>query len=528
MNQYSPDEASTIVHCVSDDLTWSVGVFGPDGIRIPQACLERCLLGNPALAQTHGCAILKSLVGTDQAPVGQPPADLPVNATCDQGCAVKLHTASRPEEPHVLLLGEPPDGNSTPVSDLTGLASALAREVWHLDHENNNLAIEVLRGYEQINLIFDVSAKIAVLRDAPEIRELLVTKLQHIFNADTVYLVFGDKGSVLKADRDGQITYGWVSLCDAQPAGSREPANDERFGSPLITLPPEYAEASRRLQDSHRVFVSAASADDMRSGHGTAMWGVLSESDTRFSTVGVIRRHESFTSGDMLLLDSALTFGGHILGNLHLVEQLQRIGFEVVRTLINALDQKDSYTCGHSERVGFLARVVGQHMRLSAQETQELEWAGLLHDVGKIGIPESVLNKPGRLTPEEYAIIQGHPSRGNEILQPVGSLEPVLQGVLYHHENPDGTGYPHGLKGDDIPLVASIIHVVDVFDALTSTRSYREAFPTEKALAMLEQDAGTKFDAVVVDHFLQTWNELPMTHPDEFERWFGQVPEVVK
>jgi HD-GYP domain-containing protein (c-di-GMP phosphodiesterase class II) len=194
--------------------------------------------------------------------------------------------------------------------------------------------------------------------------------------------------------------------------------------------------------------------------------------------------------------------------------------------LVNAIDQKDNYTYGHSERVGFLAKVTGQSLGLTSKELQKLEWAGLLHDVGKIGIPEHVLNKPGRLTPEEFDLIKEHPGRSYEVLRPVASLEPVLDAVLYHHENPDGTGYPKGLKGEEIPLMARIIHVVDVFDALTSTRSYRGAYDVERAIEIISKDSGTKLDAQIVECFFGAWAILPKSHPEQYRRWFGAAKEM--
>ena len=127
----------------------------------------------------------------------------------------------------------------------------------------------------------------------------------------------------------------------------------------------------------------------------------------------------------------------------------------------------------------------------------------MLHDVGKIGVPEEILSKPGKLTDEEFEIVKKHPEMGYEILKPISDFEPILEGVLHHHENPDGSGYPHGLAGDAIPLFAGVLHVVDVFDALTSRRSYRDAFSTEKALSIIRSEAGTKLNAELVDAFLR-------------------------
>ncbi|MEP0842482.1 MAG: HD-GYP domain-containing protein [Phycisphaerae bacterium] len=403
----------------------------------------------------------------------------------------------------------------------TGL-ERLTREVEALTRESEKLADEVLRCYEQINFIFDVSAQIAVLEDADEVRRMLLVKLRHMFDAESIYYVTADRSMLKRVGPDERVSRAWAR----EPAKPSAAAGDAegKLSFDAIELPPEFSTALRRLEEQRRVFVHVDEAGS-ESGHGTSMWGPLNDDEKGSAAVGLIRRHRPFVAGDMLLLDSALTYASHILSNLRLVEQLKRTSFEAVRALVNAIDQKDAYTAGHSERVGFLAKTTGQHMGLPARQVQDLEWAGLLHDIGKIGIPEEVLNKAGKLTSEEFALIKGHPSRSFEVLRPVASLAGLLDGVLYHHENPDGSGYPEGLKGDQIPLMARIIHVVDVFDALTSTRSYRKAFPVEEAMQMIWKDAGTKLDAAIVQEFMETWALLPKTHPEQYERWYVQTKE---
>jgi len=388
-----------------------------------------------------------------------------------------------------------------------------------LARENEKLADEVLRCYEQINFVFDVSGQIAVVNDAGEVRRLLLTKLRHLFDAEAVYCLSADRSMLKHVGPDGHLHRTWA--CCSEPDGSRPTELKAAF--PDVDLPAEFEAVIRRLHEKPRVFAFVGDAEST-TGHGTSMWGPLVD-DGGSAALGLIRRNRPFISADMLLFDSTLTYASHVLNNLRLLGQLKRASFEAVRALVKAIDQKDRYTAGHSERVGFLAKITGEHAGLSATQVQQLEWAGLLHDIGKIGIPEGVLNKPGRLDPEEYAIIKGHPSRGFEVLRPVAQLEALLDGVLYHHENPDGSGYPKGLKGEEIPLMARIIHVVDVFDALTSTRSYREAYPASKAIGILKSDAGKKLDAAMVEGFLKAWALLPSTHPEQYHQWFANTRE---
>ncbi len=173
-----------------------------------------------------------------------------------------------------------------------------------------------------------------------------------------------------------------------------------------------------------------------------------------------------------------------------------------VRSLISAVDAKDAYTRGHSERVHLIACVLGAAMGLDAGSGSPLYWASLLHDVGKIGAPDHILKKPGKLTPDEYRIMQEHPHRGDEVLAPLTWLGDARPGVRHHHERYDGTGYPDGLAGEAIPFIARIIAVADTFDAVVSRRSYRDARGSERALDVLREAAGSQHDPAVVAAFL--------------------------
>ena len=174
---------------------------------------------------------------------------------------------------------------------------------------------------------------------------------------------------------------------------------------------------------------------------------------------------------------------------------------EAIRALAMALDARDPYTSGHSERVSTLSVAIGRKMGLDAATLEVLRLGALLHDIGKIGISDNVLRKPAPLTPEEYDVIKTHPAVGSRILRSVRFLEPHLPVVELHHERPDGQGYPYGLKGNEIPVVARIVHVADAYDAMTSARAYRPALPEAIGVGKLRRGAGTDFDAEVVRAF---------------------------
>lgn len=172
---------------------------------------------------------------------------------------------------------------------------------------------------------------------------------------------------------------------------------------------------------------------------------------------------------------------------------------EGVMAIAKALDARDKYTSQHSERVSKYSALIGQEMGMSGKECENLRKVALLHDIGKIGVPDSILNKPGRLTDEEYAQIKRHVDYGAEILSNFTGLDHAVEGARYHHERYDGKGYTHGLKGEEIPLYGRIIGVADAFDAMTSNRVYRGHLDLEKVLSELERCRGTQFDPKIAD-----------------------------
>ncbi|MBN1621108.1 MAG: response regulator [Endomicrobiales bacterium] len=161
----------------------------------------------------------------------------------------------------------------------------------------------------------------------------------------------------------------------------------------------------------------------------------------------------------------------------------------VIFALARAIEAKDSYTQGHTERVSQFALLVGHHLGLSLDDQNALYKGGILHDIGKIAVPDAILNKPGRLTEEEFNIIRTHPDRGEKICKPLNSIRSALEIIRHHHERMDGSGYPDRFSGEKIGLLARIMAVVDIYDALTSNRAYRPALPQEKAFSILDMEA---------------------------------------
>jgi HD-GYP domain-containing protein (c-di-GMP phosphodiesterase class II) len=209
-----------------------------------------------------------------------------------------------------------------------------------------------------------------------------------------------------------------------------------------------------------------------------------------------------------------------LLGLASQVEELKahnkHISEQAARTILKALDCKDSYTFGHSMRVAYFSLVTGHEAGLSAEELYELELSAIFHDIGKIGTPDAVLNKPSRLSEEEFHIMKAHPELSFEILKEFPFFEKIALNARCHHERYDGKGYPLGLKADDIPAASRIILIADTFDAMTSTRSYRKGLPYEVAFAELIQFSGTQFDPHLVQLFIEGMRKEALKGEDQF------------
>ncbi|MGD8887971.1 MAG: HD-GYP domain-containing protein, partial [Desulfobacterales bacterium] len=210
---------------------------------------------------------------------------------------------------------------------------------------------------------------------------------------------------------------------------------------------------------------------------------------------------EIFRRSELRLVSSMAEQLAMVIANTDMYDDLEVFVMNVVKSLVYAIEAKDEYTSGHSERVNRYSMLMATRLRLDEKQSKVLHWASMLHDIGKIGIPETILNKPGALTDSEYSDIKSHSKKGCDILKPLQQLSTSLPGVLHHHERYDGQGYPHGLKGEDIPMLGRIIAVADTFDAITSHRAYRSGKTAKEALEIIENVAGTQLDPDLVDVF---------------------------
>lgn len=221
---------------------------------------------------------------------------------------------------------------------------------------------------------------------------------------------------------------------------------------------------------------------------------------------------EPFNHDDLDLLTTVAGQAAIAVENSNLYRDIRSSYFDTVRALVNALEAKDKYSKGHSERVTLLAMMMADEMGLPDDRKQALQHAGVLHDIGKIGISMNILNKNGKLTGEEFDAIKDHPMIGEKILDPITFLKDVKTIVGEHHERFDGRGYPHQKKGSELSLEARILAVADTFDALTSDRPYRKALPFDDAVAEIARCSSSQFDPEIVDIFMKTINGGKTVH----------------
>jgi putative nucleotidyltransferase with HDIG domain len=231
-----------------------------------------------------------------------------------------------------------------------------------------------------------------------------------------------------------------------------------------------------------------------------------------------------FDSIDVKLFSSVATECAVFIENQSLFRELKELFIGSLKALTSSIDAKDQYTRGHSERVAFISKWIAeryaQKNKMSSEDIQKIYLAGLLHDIGKIGIPETVLGKQGKLTAEEYDMIKTHPSIGAGILSEISQMTDVVPAVLYHHERYDGKGYPKGISGDLIPVSGKIVMIADSFDAMTSKRTYREALSVEEAISEIQKGLGAQFDPEIGSIFLNSdinklWDIMQNGRSDE-------------
>jgi putative nucleotidyltransferase with HDIG domain len=256
---------------------------------------------------------------------------------------------------------------------------------------------------------------------------------------------------------------------------------------------------------------------DRQTGYRTKAILCAPMKNIRGEIIGVIQilnklDGDRFTEDDQIILEAFAAQAAIAVENALLYRKIERTYDQILQALVAQLDLRDVETENHSLRVVEYTLLIARGMGFHGRTLRPIRWGAMLHDIGKIGIPDNILHKPGKLTPQEWEIMKTHPVKGYEALKEIGFLADALPIVRHHHERYDGKGYPDGLRGNEIPIGARIFAVADAFDAMTSDRPYRKAMPVEKAIGEIVANSGTQFDPSVVGVFLQIplekWDQI--------------------
>jgi HD-GYP domain-containing protein (c-di-GMP phosphodiesterase class II) len=353
------------------------------------------------------------------------------------------------------------------------------------NHELENLSTNLATTYEELSLLYSISGSMKVTQRPQEFLLGVCEELREVMSISAAAaLVYAHPPAT---PEDLVVVAGDVAL------------SAEQIKLLVVTqIAPLLAKHHRPAVDNQFVW---RTQPDL----GRSIWnliGVPLVGERPLGMLVALNKTGDFNSVDIKLMSSIGNQSAVFLTNNMLYADLQDLLMGVLHALTASIDAKDPYTCGHSNRVAIISRRLAGAMGLPPARVQRIYLAGLLHDIGKIGVPESTLCKPGRLSEQEYEEIKKHPRIGAKILGGIRQLDDVVGGILCHHERLDGKGYPEGLRGDEVPLDARIIGLADCFDAMTSDRIYREALPLADVLQEIRDHAGTQFDPEAANTFL--------------------------
>lgn len=364
----------------------------------------------------------------------------------------------------------------------------LQKELQKVRLEAQQLSIALSDAWEELTLLYDLAEQ---LRGVLDINQAVGLALMHATDIVSV------EGCSVLLKTEGEWELKGV-IC---PAGREEWLQFE--------LGKQVAEEALKRK---RGFIVNDIVQHPQWGEGAKVFGILNivvvplnpGGHAQGALIAWNRERGEFTSGDLKLLSTIAAQASGVLESAFLYQRLQETFRGVVRAMAVAVDAKSRWTAGHSVRVTHYAIELARTIKLSDDEVEKINLASLLHDLGKVGVPDAILDKPDKLTDEEWKVMRRHPVIGYEILKDIWQFKgSILDGVLYHHERVDGKGYPFGLKGEEIPLVGRLLAIADGFDAMVSDRPYRAGMPKEKALEVLIESAGIQWDKELVKVFVE-------------------------
>lgn len=370
-----------------------------------------------------------------------------------------------------------------------------------LEDEVAQLSDALVARFEELSLIHELSESLTKGFDSAKIVETLLQELSPCIACSSLTII-------LHGEPDVGVAASVRSFgVDTNEAAIRE------LGCAAETL------TRQQLGEDATVAV----ANNVESADGSTARVIvvpIQQNNSRLGEMVAIREMDAPEFGTTeadLMKSTAMMLAIHLI-NQHQYLELQQMFESTVESLVSALDAKDAYTCGHSQRVAELTVELAKRLGYDEEGIARVRMGGVMHDIGKIGVDDAVLRKPGRLTDEEFEKIKEHPVLGYEILKGIRQFKPLLPAVRHHHESWDGTGYPDGLAGDDIPRDAQIMAVADAFDAMTSDRPYRSGMPLEKVIGIFSGGRGKQWAADVVDVLLNM--------PEVMERYARREADI--
>ncbi len=387
------------------------------------------------------------------------------------------------------------------------------------EHEIDSLASELALQYEELELLYEIDEKIPLRSYTTNVVDYVASKTFEVIDCSCL---------------------AWVP-CDAAAPGSSDDCriiwNPSTGATPPTMLRLEAEQLARvigerclgtRLPQT----ITSLDNDPEFSSFSHELDSVMAlpltvDEDTYGCLVVFKTRNDQFTSYELKLMKALARKGAFVIRDSRLYEDLDSLFFNLIKLLVNTIENKDEYTKGHSQRVKTFTVRLAELMNLPPTEIETLNLSGLLHDIGKQGVPDAVLKKEGKLTDEEFDLIKTHPICGVNLIKHIKQFEKCLPHIRYHHERIDGRGYPDGLADREIPQGARIIAVADTYDALTSNRCYRPRFSADKAFDIVAEASGTQLDPEIVEVLLQNRAEFarysrealaavnPLAMPDE-------------
>ena len=386
-------------------------------------------------------------------------------------------------------------GNLIEPKEVTRLVSFIAwmhqdaGEVDRRTSEIQHMGRELAESYEELSLLYKLSTNMTVDQSPEAFLNDACQELRQVLEVNWIGLQLTDNEPRLEQLSGQSFTAGTI----------KRPETLKRMGRKLL---------HRFGHAQEPVIIDDASTLSMSETADLATALLIVPLHLQGKPLGILfagnkSDNAQINSVDSKLCDSLGSSLSIFLDNMMLYEDMHAMFLGTLHALTSAIDAKDSYTHGHSERVALVSRMLAEAAGLDQPTCERVYVAGLVHDVGKIGVPETVLCKPGKLTDEEFELIKRHPDIGARILQDIRQMRDLIPGVLHHHERWDGRGYPHKLAGEQIPLFGRLIGLADAFDAMSSNRTYRRSLASKQVLDEIRACAGTQFDPTLTETFLQ-------------------------